>query len=341
MLTHMLVQYLVGLCCLRANPEAVQVELGSLVTDEVLSKKRDVDVTVTIRDDEGSGWAFKAFEVKDEKTPLDVTVIEQLCGKLDDMTSITHRAIVSRSGFSDAAKRKAKHRGVDLYVLEKWETPIDVDFPRFGLRGLPEEAMPFSQWLLVWVDEQVHFIAPAAGRPFNLAAADPVYDSANTIHHRYKSLGDYRHEVLLRSTEELWSIEPAQTMLRTLPKFHTTKQSVTSEWPFAHTLDVSADGVYVKVDDLVKIERITISGSMRWQSDIEQPDFRVMRRVDDGKPFAGALIAPGKREGHMTALVMSDSQTMDIHFVRLEEKHLNMIRELSLDHPAGSGTSES
>jgi hypothetical protein len=46
MLTHMLVQYLVGLCCLRRNPEAVQVELGDLVVDGASGKNRDVDITV-------------------------------------------------------------------------------------------------------------------------------------------------------------------------------------------------------------------------------------------------------------------------------------------------------
>ena len=97
MLTHMLVQYLVGLTCLRGNPDAVQVELGDLVLDDVLGKKRDVDVTVTVRDESGESWSFKAFEVKDEKSSLDVTVVEQLCGKLNDMSSVTHRAIVSSS----------------------------------------------------------------------------------------------------------------------------------------------------------------------------------------------------------------------------------------------------
>jgi hypothetical protein len=86
MLTHMLVQYVVGLCCQRTNPDAVQVELGDLVLDDASGKKRDVDVTVTVRDETG-GWAFKAFEVKDEKSPLDVTVVEQLCGKINDMSS--------------------------------------------------------------------------------------------------------------------------------------------------------------------------------------------------------------------------------------------------------------
>jgi hypothetical protein len=340
MLTHMLVQYLVGLCCLHRNPDAVQVELGDLVPDDVAGKKRDVDVTVTVRDESGESWAFKAFEVKDEKSPLDVARVEQLCGKLNDMSSVTHRAIVSSSGFSESAKRKAEHHGIDLYTLEKWTTPIEFDFPRFGLNGLPEDAFPFSRQLLVWLGEHVTVIAPSTQRDFNIEVTDPLLDSTGAVHARYTTFGQYRDEILLRSTEVLYALEPAQTMMRTLPEFHASAFSVTAEWPYAHTLDVSSDDVHFRVGDLVKIERITISGFMRWRRTREQPDFRVMRRVRDGEPFAGALIALGQREGQMFVFVISDSRTMGVHIVQLEERHWNMIRQLSL-LPAESETPES
>jgi hypothetical protein len=338
-LTHMLVQYLVGLCCMRANPDAVQIELGDLVLDDVLGKKRDVDVTVTAHDTNGRSWAFKAFEVKDEKAPLDVTVIEQLCGKLSDMSSITDRAIVSSSGFSDSAKTKAEHRGVDLYTLEKWATPIDLDFPQFGLKGLPEDAMPFSQRLLCWYNWNFNLVAPAAGRSFNIEDSALLFDSTGATHPRYKTLGQYRQEMLFRSTEVLYNLEPARTMLNTLPEFHSPTLATTAEWPFAHTLEVSSDEIHFIVDDLVKLERLTISGFLRWERKKEQPDFRMMRRVRDNKPFAGALVAPGAREGQMFAFTISDGPTAGIHFVQLEEKHLNMIRQLRLDLPGANETS--
>ena len=337
----MLVQYLVGLCCMRANPDAVQIELGDLVLDDVLGKKRDVDVTVTIRNGDGEDWAFKAFEVKDEKSPLDVTVIEQLCGKLADMSSVTNRAIVSSSGFSDSAKRKAEHRGVDLYTLEKWATPIDLDFPQFGLKGLPEDAIPFSQRLLCWYGAKLNLVAPAARRSFSIVGTDPLLDSIGAAHPRYKTLDQYREEILLRSTGIRCTLEPATTMLNTLPEFHSPTLAVTAEWPHTHTLEVSSDEVHFIVDDLVKLESLTISGSLRWERKKEQPDFRVMRRVRDGQPFAGALVAPGKREGQMFAFVISDGPTAGVHMVQLEEKHLNMIRQLSLELPAENETRES
>lgn len=330
----MLVQYLVGLCCMRANPDAVEIELGDLVLDDVLGKERDVDVTVTIRDGNGEDWAFKAFEVKDEKSPLDVTVIEQLCGKLADMSSITNRAIVSSSGFTNSARRKAEHRGVDLYILERWATLINLDFPRFGLKGLPEDAIRFSQSLLFWYGWKLNSVASAVRRNFSIADTDPLLDSTGAPHPRYRNMGQYREEILLRSTGILCTLEPATTMLNTLPWIHSPTHAVTPEWPNTHTLEVSSDEVHFMVDDLVKLERITISGSLRWERKKEQPDFRVMRRVSDGKPFAGALVAPGMREGQMFAFVISDGPTAGVHMVQLEEKHLNMIRQLSLELPA-------
>jgi hypothetical protein len=331
MLTHMLVQYLVGLCCLRGNPDAVQVELGDLVLDDVLGKKRDVDVTVTVRDESGETWSFKAFEVKDEKSPLDVTIVEQLCGKLNDMSSITHRAIVSSSGFSDSAKRKAEHHGVDLYTFEKWENPIEFDFPRFGLQGMPDEAIPIRLSLLYWLKSYVQAIAPSAKGNFNIQDADPVFNSTGRPHARYKNYRQYVDEIIQRSAGILYALEPAKTMLDTLPEFHVSGLSFTAEWPHSHTLDVSEDDVHVREGgDLLKIERMTIMGFMRWQRARAKPDFKVMRRVGDGKPFAGALIAVGDREGQMFAFVISDNRTMGIHIVQLEERHLNMIRQLSL-----------
>ena len=41
MLTPMMIQYLVGLCCLRHDPDAVEITLGDMVYDHVAEKDRD------------------------------------------------------------------------------------------------------------------------------------------------------------------------------------------------------------------------------------------------------------------------------------------------------------
>jgi hypothetical protein len=114
-------QYLVGLCCLRRNPEAVKIVLGDMVHDDAAGKARDVDVTITLDELDGTRRAFKAIEVKKEAKALDVATVEQLCMKFNDMPDITHRAVVSAAGFTDGALRKAERHGVELYSFVSWQ----------------------------------------------------------------------------------------------------------------------------------------------------------------------------------------------------------------------------
>jgi hypothetical protein len=142
--------------------------------------------------------------------------------------------------------------------------------------------MPIRLSLLVWFKANVSIIAPSAQGDFTITDADPILYSTGAAHTRYKTFGQYKDEILQRSTEVLYPLEPAETMYRTLPEFHASGLSFTAEWPHTHTLDVSADDVHVRVGDLLKIERMTISGFLRWQRAREQPNFKVMRRVRDG-----------------------------------------------------------
>jgi hypothetical protein len=139
MLTPMMVQYLVGLCCLRHDPEAIDITIGDMVMDQAADKERDVDVTVTITGEDGEITAFKASEVKHEGKPLDIVAIEQLILKLSDMPKVTHRAIFSTSGYTDGACSKAAAHNVDLYTLLPWDRPIGQDFPDFPGVGSPSE----------------------------------------------------------------------------------------------------------------------------------------------------------------------------------------------------------
>jgi Restriction endonuclease len=124
-LSPMLVQYLVGLCALKWDAKAVNVEvtLGDMVPDQASGTRRDVDVTVTVDTPDGL-YAFKGYEVKHWSSPLDVADVEALATKLKDMPSVTHGAIVSTSGFTRPAIKKAEHHEVDLYAIKPWTKPL-------------------------------------------------------------------------------------------------------------------------------------------------------------------------------------------------------------------------
>lgn len=330
----MLVQYLVALCCLRTNPDAVDVTVGDMVPDTAAEKDRDVDVTVTMREADGTTSAFKAFEVKREGAPLDVIAVEQMCLKLKDMPSVTHRAIVSASGYTAPAVRKASAHGVTLYVMKPWTRPLAEQFPEFVGVGRPDEFLKGSSALLYWVHSRLHLVVPEGPNSFSCDDADPMFDNLGEIHQTFGTLGDFRNALLLRSTQVLYSIEPAQTVLNTLP-FMSRSASVVMEasasWPHSHTLDVSADGVFMKLKGkLAQIIAVTISGHLQWQRQKQNIELQILEDVTTGGAFAAAAMAEyGTPDGRMVAMVFAPgSRQVNIHNILLEKKHANMIRQL-------------
>jgi hypothetical protein len=338
MLSPMLVQYVVGLCCLRRDPGAVDVTLGDMVVDSATGKKRDVDVTVTLAESDGTTRAFKAYEVKREKTPLDVVTVEQLCIKLRDMDSVTHRAIVSASGFTGPAQAKAAHHGVDLFVIVPWTRPVEEQFPHCGLHGSPEEAIRFGRLLLCWRDWTFGLDAPRDSRSFTeqIQATDAVLTADGSKHSTFSSAAVLEHEILLRSTELLPNDERPVTERNKI-----LSQPINalgpgwngSAWPYTHAVDFVEDGVYMRVgDSLTRIDRATIHGTLQWKITKDRHAYYLLEGVPDGKPFASALIALGEREGQMYGFVLAPgSAAAGIHIIQLEEKQLNAIRQLRID----------
>ena len=336
----MLVQYLVGLCCLRWSADVIEVKLGDLVYDGAARKARDVDVTVTVDAGTEGQFAFMAYEVKREADPLDVVAVEQLAMKLKDMKSVTHRAIVSASGFTDAARAKAKKHRVTLYQLEPWIRPLQEQFPSLLMKGTIDECFPMSKYLLCWPQHKFSILARSAPRSFNVIDTDPLFSAKKKPHRKFRTFQNLKAELLLRSTEVLFPLEPAQTVFNTFPIPSVVPDGQTPAgpaWPHTHTLDIASDDVYVDAaSTLFKLDQITISGWLQWQRSQEQTLYYVMQDSTTHTAFAGALISPELRDGHMTALLFSPtSREIGIHFVRLAEKHLNLIRDLSLKRAAG------
>jgi len=342
MLTPMLVQYLVGLCCLRWDPNAVDVTIGDMVLDTAANKERDVDVTVTVQESDGTRRAFKAYEVKRESSPLDVADVEALCLKLLDMPSISHRAIVSSSGFTTGAQTKASHHGIELFALRSWTRPLEEQFPLLTMRGTADECFPMHQILLCWNNPQYMLIARMAKGPLSVAPGDQLFDAAGNVHSKFGTYAKYESELLLRSTEILFPIEPALSVMRTFPvPFAASDGEIPAgpAWPHTHTLDVTCDDVHVRTDHgLCRLDVVTITGFLRWERSRSRGQYYVMERVPGGDAFGAALIATERREGHMTCLVFSaKTRDIGIHFVRLSEKHRNAIRRLKLDMPVATG----
>ena len=342
MLTPMMVQYLVGLCCLRHDPDAIEVTIGDMVMDDATGKERDVDVTVTLTGDDGEITAFKASEVKDEERALDVTVVEQLIRKLSDMPKITHKAIFSTSGYTDGACSKASSHGVELYTLRPWERPISQDFPDFPEVGTPGEFLAHAQSsLLYWIDHQMYFVASGGPPSFTFTDETPVVLPNGKTHSAYATMLDYKNELSMRSTGILCMKDPAYTVLRTFPCVMSEKGEgylAGPAWPHTHTLDLASDGAHLQLNDLepFKLDSVTISGQLQWRKRVMEPEFKIFERVGDHSIFAGAAVADyGVGDGRMFAMIFPDKgRELGIHSIQIPAKQRNMIRELKIRTPS-------
>jgi hypothetical protein len=316
MLTPMLVQYRVGLLCVKANPDSIEITLGDQVVDPTTNDPRDVDVTVTASLS-GREYAFKAYEVKARKKRLDVTVIEQLCQKLNDISAFSHKGIVSSSGYTEGARRKAATHGVKLYSLQPWDTPVEADFPRLALRGTPTNVLQFTRRLLMWNhDAYLHFHCPDAAKPFTVADGDPILTPSGKVH-KFATVSKYRQELLLRSTEILCAIAPIIDMA--------------GIEPHNHTISIERDAACLRLSgDLCQISTVTIIGLLGWVMDRKKIGYRIMRELETNSPFAAAAVALGEREGQIYALIIGNDNQLDVHIEQIPENQLNMLRDLKL-----------
>ncbi len=334
----MMVQYLVGLCCLRHDPDAIDVTVGDMVMDDAAGKERDVDVTVTLTGNDGKVAAFKASEVKHEGKPLDVTVVEQLSLKLSDMPKVTHKAIFSTSSYTDGACSKASSHGVELYTLKPWDRPISEDFPDFPGVGTPGEFLAHTQSsLLYWVEPRTYFVASGGPPSFTFTYETPVVSPTGKAHSTFALMLDYKNDLLMRSTGILCMKDPASTVLETFPYVMNEKGEgylAGPAWPHTHTLDLASDDAYLQLDELdpFKLDSVTISGHLQWRKRVIEPEFMILERVDDNSIFAGAAVADyGVDDGRMFAMIFPEKgRELGIHSFQIPEKQRNMIRVLKI-----------
>jgi len=339
-MTPMELQYLVGLCCLRRNPQAVEIVLGDMVLDEASNKPRDVDVTVRLTAEGGAVTAFQAIEVKQEAKPLDVAALEQLTIKLKDMPAVTHRAVVSASGFTDGAKSKAKHHGVELYEFVPWTGAIQETLPHWQNPVPPQLAIRATQWLLYWAGgAKLDLVVPEAPSGFSVLDDTRVCNATGKPHLSFSTFGAYRDELLRRSTGILWRLEPATTLLR-LPPIDVDRMAHACRsmpWPHTHTLDVASDGAFLDLEGRSRhLTQVTISGHLYWESQFHEPEYKVLRRVEDAEIFASAMIALGRVPGELLCFVFDPTSPVSgVHFVQLTKEQQHILNRLSLRSASG------
>ncbi len=229
------VHYLVGFLTIMSNPDDVEISLGDLVYDEAAEKARDVDITVTYKDEKGFLFAFKGIEVKRIGRPLDVAQVEQLAAKFRDMPAINHKAIVSASGFSKPAVKKAAAHGVELFTFAEWVNPM-VGF----------DHIKFVPWATA--QQNIYTFASAPQVIFN--PTDPIPDEIKRQLNEDSQLCDSRgnphpaYKTILDLTDAMEIIALNQEDI------HSLIQSLASGEPEYISVNVElAEEIFLRTDD--------------------------------------------------------------------------------------------
>lgn len=321
MLTPHDIHLLVGLLTQVASPENVEIELGSMVYDQAGKKQRDVDITVTYSDAEGERCALKGIEVNARERPLGIEKVEQLCLKLKDMPDITHRSIVSASGYSDGAKLKAKSHGVELLHLKPW-VDLTKGFEHAPLGG----GIHILERGLKWVGNTSLQFIPSEKIPTELknqiesSLADTllIYDPLGNNVAGCKTVGELKKQALAIALLSL------------------SKSPDTKEVPAGKTWSGTADlemipGTYIQLPVTKFYFRcIKVEGEVEWVERHPDFEFKILVRDGENQPLAGCAIGEAGG-GHLMGLSFSQSDTA-IRFLNIPitERNRKKIQNIKL-----------
>lgn len=272
MLTDTDIHYLIGLLTRVKEADDVLIELGDMVLDATTGKKRDVDITAYYTDKDGIKSAYKGIEVKKHTRRLNVEHVEQLCMKFADMPEITHKGIVSASGYTDGAVSKAKAHDVELFEIVDWPDPgqgFNVHFTSDAFKMIEPK----------WTD----------GPHCKINVAEENYE---------KIIPPIDHLEVCDSTGRLIPNAPnagalCKTAYMTAADKATKKDDPTvkdGDKIAINTLVLFNDDPHIKLgSEIIGIESCSVAGTVTYTVH-DKPILKVFRKYGNDKPIAGCLM---------------------------------------------------
>jgi hypothetical protein len=310
------VHYLVGFLTLMSNADDVEISLGDMVYDEAAEEVRDVDITVTYKDEKGLLSVFKGIEVKRVGRPLDVAQVEQLAAKFQDMPAINRKAIVSASGFSKPALKKAAAHGVELFTFTDWTNPM-VGF----------DHIKFAPWIVA--QQSIYTFAAAPQVTFN--PADPIRDEIRNALNDQTQLWDAAgnpHAVF----RQLYNLTDAmEVMALKQQDVHSFVKSLPSGQPSYVTINVQLpEGIYLKDNEgsILLKSALMMGPAMRVESPLGL-DFKVLVNLGDTIPIAGCAVAE-LSNGALVAIGLGQDRSVKFVPIPVNIRNENKIRSLKL-----------
>lgn len=298
MLTPTDIHYLVGLLTFSSGFSDVEIEFGSMVFDTAAEKLRDVDITVTRKNSDGTLSIFTGIEVKAHNRRLDSSHVEQLCSKLNDMPNITDRAIVSASGYTKPAIKKAIKHNVSLIHLLPW----NAQKKGFDLAKFNEE-FDVKQLSFKWngpVDIRVNPDNPIS---LDILRANP-------------KIRDSKGNDLQFNDLNTWVTKQARTALGKFSfqqKSDFFRQDDTRNVKF--DLTVRGDICVDVIGSLIPVQRVIITGPVQCSVEPMKTEFKMLIKDGETEPYVGCAITE-LPNGNLFGFAISQRK-YDLHLINI------------------------
>jgi len=313
MLTAVDIHYLVGILSRLTSPKDVEIELGSFVWDTASTTHRDVDITVTARNPDGSVATFKGIEVKAHGRKLGSEVVEQLAQKLNDMTSISHKGIVSASGFTRPAIRKAQYHGVDLYELKDWKPESDLEHFKHILSSTRKSEGLWSKLDMIQLNPSNPLPSYILDElQFNPQTLITTNSDAPTM-----EFNSWLDSIVKHSANQLINHPDAPQAI-----------GVTRR-PVRLTASLSEPISILCTTGKVTVTELRVEGEFEWQCTQMQSEFKGLMKLGDKHPIAGCCVSDFG--DFLCSVALAEGRIIEFTTISLNDRNKNKISRLRLN----------
>jgi hypothetical protein len=316
MLTPTDFHYLVGiLLSVSQNDDCVDFEYGSMLYDEKAEENRDIDITIRLKDTDNQNRLFIGYEAKHHKRKIGTQHVEQLVQKGKDIPELVEMNIVSGSGFTEPAKRKAKAHNVNLYLLTDWKD--NEVFEQFKI--LP--GAEFNEWELEWLDiEEEHFVMPD---DLELDANKQLYPLVCTEDGKpflpEQSLADFLQERKRQWANALNFYYPPRTRLPDTPI------------PVEAAIHLEGEKLYALAGKhFIPLEEIQILGTITWRKTTHSIMRKVLIKEGEMSPLAGVVIGINKEQDITCYTMSSVTNKINCFTIPADYRRLKQIRKKTM-----------
>jgi|GEM_PF-6286987 len=261
-----------------------------MVHDEASEEARDVDITVFAKPGEEPDQILSGIEVKAHARKLDVTHVEQLCAKLLDMPSLRQKGIISASGYTAPAIRKAEKRGVSLFELKEWDA---VSQPcRYFSVGMAEMNCCAPDWCAT---PRVIF------QPVGDVAAEVVEAFSETSTLQFSS----------GETGTVLDLVQIQAGKAFSGRYPFSDSVAANEYPLDLTINLTDLPMVRTAAGSFVCSSVPVIGQMFWRRTPQRTRFKTLHRLGEESPLSGACLFE-LPEGILGGLIVADGRTLHV-----------------------------